>query len=232
MIQKRKLSIALSTVLASLAMAGLAQAQTSSGSGTTSGTTSTTATGSGPTTSSSSGMSSSAMFGGDGSMFAAGSGYLGFNLGQSTYRLNNGLGGFGSQQRKNSYNIYGGGYFSENVGVQLGYTDFDRISRAGGTTYANGFTVSLVGRLPVAPSFNLLGRLGTTYSRTDVSSNPASGIAAGKASGWGASYGVGAEYMFSPNWSGVVQYDEYRMKFAGTGREKINVASLGVRYKF
>lgn len=166
------------------------------------------------------------------SMMSPGSTYLGFNLGQSAFRLNNGVGGFSSENRKNSYNIYGGTYFSEYLGAQIGYTDFDRVNRAGGNTYANGLNLSLVARLPVATSFNLLGRLGTTYSRTNVSSNPLSGIAAGSESGWGASYGVGAEYLFSPNWSAVVQYDEYRVKFAGTGRERINVTGLGVRYGF
>ena len=166
------------------------------------------------------------------SMYAPGGTYLGFNVGQSNYRLNNGVGGFPSDQRKTAYSIYGGGYFNNNFGVELGYTDFDRINRAGGTTYANGFSVSLVGKLPLSPQFNLLGKLGTTYGRTDVSSNPASGIAAGKETGWKVSYGLGAEYMFTPNWSAVLQYDEYRMKFAGSGNDKITNTSLGVRYNF
>ncbi len=199
-----KLSLALATALATLAMAGAAQAQS--------------------TSSSSSGRSSS--------MFTPGSAYLGLNFGQSTFRLNSGTGGFTSQERKNSYNLYGGAYFTENFGAQIGYTDFDRINRAGGSTYANGVTLSLVGRLPVASSFNLLGRIGTTYSRTNVTSNPASGITPGNENSWGASYGVGAEYVFSPNWSGVLQFDQYNMKFAGTGRDKVNATSLGVRYSF
>jgi OmpA-OmpF porin, OOP family len=86
--------------------------------------------------------------------------------------------------------------------------------------------------LPVSPSFNLLGRVGTSYSRTNVSSNPLSGITPGSESSWGASYGVGAEYLFNPSWSAVLQYDEYRMKFAGTGRDRVNVTGLGVRYRF
>ena len=68
------------------------------------------------------------------SMYAPGGTYLGFNVGQSNYRLNNGVGGFPSDQRKTAYSIYGGGYFNNNFGVELGYTDFDRINRAGGTT--------------------------------------------------------------------------------------------------
>ena len=193
-----KLSIALAA--ATLAMAGVAQAQSSPSSGY--------------------------------SMYAPGATYIGINAGQSNYRLNNGVGGFASDQRKIAYSIYGGGYFSNNFGVELGYTDFDRINRAGGSTKAEGFSVSLVGKLPLSPSFNLLGKLGTTYGRTDVSSNPASGIASGKEAKWGLSYGIGAEYAFNSSWSGVLQYDEYNMKFAGTGNDRINTTSLGIRYKF
>ena len=165
-------------------------------------------------------------------MYAPGSAYVGLNVGQANYRLDNGVGGFAADQRKKAYSIYGGGYFSNNFGVELSYTDFDRINRAGGTTYANGFGASLVGKLPVAPSFNLLAKVGTLYGRTDVSSDPASGITPGKEAKWGMSYGVGAEYAFSPNWSGVLQYDEYRMKFAGTGIGKVNTTSIGMRYNF
>ena len=166
------------------------------------------------------------------SMYAPGATYFGINAGQSNFRLNNGVGGFNADQRKSAYSIYGGGYFSENFGVELGYTDFDRVNRAGGSTYANGVSASLVGKLPLSPSFNLLGKLGTTYGRTDVSSNPASGITPGKESKWGLSYGIGAEYAFNTSWSGVLQYDEYNMKFAGTGNSRINTTSVGIRYKF
>lgn len=166
------------------------------------------------------------------SMYAPGATYIGLNAGSSNYRLNNGTGAFPADQRKNSYSLYGGGYFSQNFGVELGYTDFDRINRAGGSTKADGFSASLVGKLPVSPSINLLGKLGTTYGRTEVSSNPASGIAAGKESGWGVNYGLGAEYMFSTNVSAVLQYDEYRLKYPGQGKDKIATTSVGIRYNF
>lgn len=166
------------------------------------------------------------------SMYAPGATYIGFNAGLSNYRLNNGTGAFPADQRKNSYSLYGGGYFNQNFGVELGYTDFDRINRAGGSTKADGFSVSLVGKLPVSPSFNLLGKLGTTYGRTEVSSNPASGIQAGKETGWGVNYGIGAEYMFSTNVSAVLQYDEYRLKYPGQGKDKITTTSVGIRYNF
>lgn len=166
------------------------------------------------------------------SMYAPGATYIGFNAGLSNYRLNNGVGNFPVDQRKNSYSLYGGGYFNQNFGVELGYTDFERINRAGGSTKADGTSISLVGKLPVGTSFNLLGKLGTTYGRTEVSSNPASGIAAGKETGWGVNYGIGAEYMFSTNVSAVLQFDEYSLKYRGQGNNKISTTSLGIRYNF
>ena len=166
------------------------------------------------------------------SMYAPGSTYVGINAGRSNFRLNSGLGGFPSDKRNNAYSIYGGGYFNNNFGFELGYTNFGRIARAGGTTKAEGFNLGLVGKLPLSPSFNLLGRVGTTYGRTDVSAAPASGIVGGRESSFNLSYGVGAEYAFNTNWSAVLQYDEYNLKFVTTGRDRINTTSLGLRYRF
>lgn len=166
------------------------------------------------------------------SMYGPGSSYVGINAGRSNFRLNNGLGGFPSDKSKNAYSIYGGGYFNNNFGFELGYADFGRIARAGGSTKAEGINLSLVGKLPLNQSFNLLGRVGTTYGRTDVSAVPASGIAGGRDSSFNLSYGVGAEYAFNPSLSAVLQYDEYNLKFVTTGRERINTTSVGLRYRF
>lgn len=168
----------------------------------------------------------------DYSMYAPGSAYIGLNAGQSNFRVNNGNGLFASEQRKTAYSLYGGSYFNDYLGVELGYTDFGRINRGGGQTKAEGFNVGLVGKLPLSPSFNLLGRLGTTYGRTDVSSNIASGVTAGKETGWGGSYGIGVEFAFNPQLSAVLQYDEYNLKFAGGNRDRINTTSVGLRYRF
>ena len=166
------------------------------------------------------------------SMYAPGSAYIGFNVGQSNLNLNNGNGAFGIERSKNTYNLYGGSYFNEFIGLEVGYADFGRINRGGGQTKADGFNLGMVGKLPLGSSFNLLGRLGTTYGRTDVSSSITSGVVAGKETGWGSSYGVGAEFLFNPQMSVVLQYDEYNLKFAGGTRDRINTTSLGLRYRF
>lgn len=165
--------------------------------------------------------------------YSPGSGYVGLNAGRSRYGDRTpGLGGFIDDRTNNAYSLYGGSYFNSNFGFELGYNDFGRVNRFGGTTSANGISLSLVGRVPLGTSFNLLGRLGGSYIRTDVSSAPASGVAPGRDSRFDVSYGIGAEWNFTPAWSAVVQYDEYNPRYNGGSRERLNTTTLGVRYHF
>jgi opacity protein-like surface antigen len=166
------------------------------------------------------------------SLYAPGAGYVGLNLGSSNYSLGNGFGPFASDDNDTVYNVYTGTFFNPNFGLELGYTNFGKIDRAGGTTKAQGINLSVVGRMPISPSFNLLGKLGTTYGRTDVSANPGSGVATGKENSFGVSYGLGAEYVFNPQLSAVLQYDEHRLKFAGGDRDRVNATTVGLRYRF
>ncbi len=167
------------------------------------------------------------------SMYAPGSGYVGFNAGRSRYGDRTpGLGGFINDRNNNAYSLYGGSYFNNNFGLELGYNDFGRVNRFGGSTTANGISLSLVGKVPLGQTFNLLGRLGGSYIRTDVSAAPASGVAGGRDSRFDVSYGIGAEWNFTPAWSAVLQYDEYNPRYNGGSRERLNTTTLGVRYHF
>lgn len=161
-----------------------------------------------------------------------GAGYVGINVGRSNYSLDNGFSLFGSDKSDTAYGINTGSYFNENFGLELGYTNFGKIGRGGGDTKAQGINFSLIGKAPLSPQFNLLGKLGTTYSRTEVSANRFSGLPTGKDSGFGVSYGLGAEYVFNPQMSAVLQYDEHRMKFADTGRDRVSATTVGLRYRF
>ena len=166
------------------------------------------------------------------SLYGPGAGYVGLNVGQSNYSLGNGFNLFSSDSHDTAYNVYTGTFFNQNFGAELGYTNFGKVDRAGGSTKAEGINLSLVGRAPVSPSFNLLGKIGTTYGRTDVSTSVGSGVVSGKETGFGVSYGLGAEYVFNPQLSAVLQYDEHRLRFAGEGRDRISATTLGLRYRF
>ena len=181
--------------------------------------------------SSSTGMSNAS---GPFTMTASPKGYVDLSAGQTDYRLGNGTGLFANDNRSTAYMLSGGAYFTNNLGLELAYTDFGRISRGGGTTRAEGLSLRLVGKMPIGPSFNLLGKIGTTYGRTDVSSAAGSGITAGSDNGFGLSAGIGAEYLFATNWSGLLQYDIHDLRFAGgvNDRDRIGVTTLGLRYSF
>ena len=166
------------------------------------------------------------------SMVSAGGAYADLNLGRSDYSLGNGIGVWDSSQGNTAYNARIGSYFNNNLGMEMGYTDFGSIDRAGGRTHGRGVNFSLVGKFPVTPAVNLLGKVGTTYSNTDVSAAAGSGVATGNAKGFGLSYGLGAEYAFTPQWSALLEYESHDLKFAGDNKERVGVTTLGVRYHF
>ncbi len=166
-------------------------------------------------------------------LYGRGTSHIGFNAGLTDYKLNDGTGLFGSDNNSTAYNIYVGSYFTDsNIGMELGYTDFGTVNRAGGSTSADGINLSVIGRLPMGETFSLLGKVGGTYARTDVSAAAGSGVTGGSESGFDWSYGVGAELAFSRQWSGVLQYDEHRVTYAGNVDDRIKVTSLGVRYRY
>ncbi|MCX8520767.1 MAG: TonB-dependent receptor [Rhodoferax sp.] len=167
-------------------------------------------------------------------MRAAGSSYLEINAGQTDFaRLNTGLGNFGHDNNDTTYGLAIGSFFpGQNLGVEVGYTNFGKVQRAGGDTKAEGLSLSLIGRLPLTDSFNLLGKVGTTYGSTDVSANSLSGVKAGSESGFDWSYGVGAEWVFNPQWSVLLGYSEHRMEFAGDNNERVSATTVGARWSF
>jgi opacity protein-like surface antigen len=166
-------------------------------------------------------------------MSMAGNSYIGLVAGPSDFtRLSGGLGTFTHEDHATAYGVEVGNYFpGQNIGIELAYTNFGQVKRGGGTTKAEGATLSLVGRMPINTSFNLLGKVGATYGNTEVTSLTPS-IGSGSASGFDWSYGVGAELIINPQWSALVQYSEHYLKFAGISSERVAATTLGVRMRF
>lgn len=140
---------------------------------------------------------------------------------------------FGGSQQGQAYGVAVGNYFANhNYGLELGYTDFGKTNRYGGSAKVDGINLSVIGRFPLNSSFNLLGKVGTTYGRTDVSTDAANSSYSGSERGWDWSYGLGAEYLINPQWSAVLQYEEHFVKYPTTGSERVSDTTLGVRYHF
>lgn len=166
-----------------------------------------------------------------GSMLAPGASYFDLNAGTSDFSLDN-VPNWSYDDKDTAYSAHIGSYFNENLGMEIGYTDFGTINRAGGDARARGLSLSLVGKFPVTPSLNLLGKIGTTYSDTDTSAVLGSGVQTGSANGFGLSYGLGVEYAFTPQWSALLQYESHDVQFAGDNTDRIGVTTLGVRYRY
>jgi hypothetical protein len=164
----------------------------------------------------------------------SGNSYISLNAGTSDLsRPITAFGLFGGSQQGSVYNVAVGNYFiDKNYGVELGYTDFGSVNHAGSSTKVDGINLSLIGRMPLNSSFNLLGRVGTTYSRTDVSANPGSGVAGGSERGFDWSYGIGGELVLTPQWSALLQYDEHFVKYPSSSSERVSSTTLGVRYHY
>lgn len=159
-------------------------------------------------------------------------GYLGLSVGSPRYGTPCGNPGLSCDNPSTSYKVYTGAMFSNYFGAEIAYLDMSHASRAGGDASAKGLNFSLVGRAPIAQSFGLFGKVGTTYGRTQVSAAAGSGVATGNDSGWGLSYGAGLSFDFSQNWSAVLEWERHNFRFAGSDREAVKATSLGLQYRF
>ena len=160
--------------------------------------------------------------------------FVDLSIGSSDFsKPSNGFGVYSSDQRATAYSLSVGSYvFSPNWGLAAGYTDFGSVNRAGGTTTANGFNLDLIGRLPLSTSWSLVGKVGTLYGHTNVTSAPASRVSAGSESDYGWNYGLGVELQLAPQWSTVLQYEESNFKFPGGNVDQISATKLSVRYHY
>ncbi|MDP2263843.1 MAG: hypothetical protein Q8K24_11865 [Hydrogenophaga sp.] len=158
-------------------------------------------------------------------------GYVGVNIGTPDYDTPCAA-GFRCSNNTTAYKLYTGGMFNEYVGAELGYVNMGRAYRAGGRTEAHGINLSLVGRLPLG-GFNVFGKVGTTYGRTEVSASPlALTTATGKDKGWGGSYGVGVGFDLTPASAIVLEWERHDFRFSGQGKQNIDTTMLGYVHRF
>jgi OmpA-OmpF porin, OOP family len=154
--------------------------------------------------------------------------YLGLNVGRSRYNVPCGSTSLLCDDAAPSAEFYAGRMIGNFWGVELAYLDGGRVQRQDGDVRAQGINLSLVGRAPLGNAIGLFGKLGTTYGRTE---NPAlTGTASDQ--GFGLSYGAGVSLDFTPRLSATFELESSDFRFAGTGRDPVRSASLGLRYRY
>lgn len=149
---------------------------------------------------------------------AEGQRYIGLNGGSTDLRLGN---------NSTAYEIYAGGMWNKNFGLEVGLTDFGNIHRPGNSVDAYGISVKAVGVVPISESFSAFAKLGTMYTRTKVTGT--SSVLSDN--GWGTTYGVGVNYDFTRQFAAVLEWDQTNLNLAGSS-DHINTTSVGLKYRF
>ncbi len=161
-------------------------------------------------------------------------GYMGASAGESKYRseCNRTVTLFQCDTKDTGFKVYAGGKINQVLGLEVGYTDFGRINVLGGETEAWAVPITLTAGIPIGQRFNIFGKVGGVYARTDVSVSLSDSISArGSRNGWGLTYGAGATFAVTPTVQIRADIDRYRLDFVG-GRRDIDMLTAGVQFRF
>lgn len=157
-------------------------------------------------------------------------GHAGISLGRAELKAGCPPGGH-CDDTDQAWRIFGGGRFNDVFGGEIGYVDFGDYRRGGGDTEAQGLDLTLMAGVPFASNWSVFGKLGTVYSRTEVSGTGGPGFRTGKDNGWGPRVGIGLQAGITQNWAVRADLDRYRLQFAG-GDEDVDTLTIGAQYSF
>lgn len=183
--------------------------------------------------------------------------YIGANLGTTRSQFNNDsinstLAGQGftvtSRTEDNSstgYKLFGGYQLNRNFAVEGGYFDLGRFNYAVNTTPLGTFTsdtrvrglnLDLVGLLPLTDQFSVFGRIGAAYaqSRANFSRTGAMPLSGSPTSrnDTNLKVGLGMQYAITEALAVRAELERYRVSDPVRNRGNIDMASIGLVYRF
>jgi OOP family OmpA-OmpF porin len=129
--------------------------------------------------------------------------------------------------------------FAVEAGVfHLGSFDYAFGGPAGtisGTSRYRGLNLDLVGTLPITDRFSGIARIGAAWTQSRSSVTTTGGIVGGGSGSdrnWGPKIGIGIEYAFTPTLAMRAEIERYRVEDAARGRDYVDMASIGLVYRF
>jgi OmpA-OmpF porin, OOP family len=125
-----------------------------------------------------------------------------------------------------SFKILGGYQINRNWGVELGYSDFGKVSTLGQTFTGTAWELVGVGTLPINDKFSVFGKLGFAMGEGEESGP----LGSGSEDSTELTYGIGVKYNLTPAFGITAEYQMYP-DFAN-GATDISVMSIGVIYRF
>lgn len=155
---------------------------------------------------------------------------IGLNVGRSDFKTPCGA-VFACDDTDRYWTIYGRTMANDMWGSEIAFVDMGDMERGGGSTRARGLNISLVGKMPIAQTFGVFGKVGAMYGRTRTSTAAGADIAGGNENGFGLTVGAGLSWDFSPRMSAVLEWDRYNFRFQ-SGRDAVNTASVGLQYRY
>jgi len=164
--------------------------------------------------------------------------YIGFNAGHSNQDVS--VDGQGSQTYSSTgYKLYGGYGFTKNFGVEVGYVDFGSASTPNfhglpvnaTSIQPSAAYVAATATLPLNDQFSLLAKVGASFNHLKVDTIYSGIFSQNKTT---ALLGVGASYSINKNLILVAEYEDFGKVASDSYGEslKVNLLSVGVRYKF
>ena len=183
--------------------------------------------------------------------------YIGTNIGGTRASFNNdavnsrlSTGGFtvNSRSEDNSsvgYKLFGGYQLNRNFAVEGGYFDLGRFNYSFNTTptgtFSNdtrvrGLNLDLVGMLPVSEQFSVFGRVGAAYAQSRANSvvtgaSPFSSSSTSRKD-TNLKVGLGLQYAITEALAVRAELERYRINDPIRNRGHIDMASVGLVYKF
>ena len=140
---------------------------------------------------------------------------------------------FGGYQFNRNFAVEGGVFSLGKFGYQATTTPTGTLN---GEAKVRGLNLDLVGTLPITGKFSVFGRAGVAYAETKdtfrgtgmvVVTNPNPSV---RAANWKA--GLGLQYAFTPALSVRAEVERYRINDAVGNRGDIDMASIGLVYRF
>jgi opacity protein-like surface antigen len=137
-------------------------------------------------------------------------------------------GGTNCDLRDGTWRAHVGGRFNNMFGAEIGWVDLGNFGRGGGQTSAHGLDLKALAGVPIGQNSSVFGKLGVARLRSNVSG---SGLSTGEETGWGPTYGLGAQVGLTKNWAVRGDIDRYRVKLPG-GKDNVDTYMLGAQYSF
>lgn len=147
--------------------------------------------------------------------------------------------------RSTGYKLFGGYQFNRNFAVEGGYFDLGRFNYALNTTplgtfssdtRVRGLNLDLVGMLPLSDQFSIFGRAGAAYaqSRANFAGTgvlPLNGSPTSR-NDTNLKVGIGMQYAITEALAVRAELERYRVSDPVRNRGNIDMASIGLVYRF